>query len=255
MSMDIRPTAAAPPEVRRVSYDEHARAVARDIQPDDPDRAGRTAALAVRLEPLQRIQVAFDQLVAHAAGRRRGEAWDYAGPSFAHYARDALAHAREHSDVLHCAAEAADTMINHMSDQLTALEDAMDPNNPDRPSLTPDGSPHPLEAGGYDPNADPQLPGHESDVATGKAGQTTRAQADAIAAGDLARREADEEDRKAMEERTRARAEKLKAKAPRGPAPEITTPNIILPSTAAPAPAKPPPPPPAATKPPEASSK
>jgi hypothetical protein len=238
MSMDIRPTAAAPPEVRRVSYDEHARAVARDIQPDDPDRAGRTAALAVRLEPLQRIQVAFDQLVAHAAGRRRGEAWDYAGPSFAHYAKDALAHAREHSDVLHCAAEAADTMIAHMSDQLTALEDAMDPNNPDRPSLTPDGSPHPLEAGGYDPNADPQLPGHESDVATGKAGQTTRAQADAIAAGDLARREADEEDRKVMEERTRARAEKLRPKAP-----------------AATVAAKPPPPPPAATKPPESPGK
>jgi hypothetical protein len=163
MSMDIRPTAAAPPEVRRVSYDEHARAVARDIQPDDPDRAGRTAALAVRLEPLQRIQVAFDQLVAHAAGRRRGEAWDYAGPSFAHYARDALA--------------------------------------------------------------------------------------DAIAAGDLARREADEEDRKAMEERTRARAEKLRPKAPAGAAPLAPKPSATEPAPVVAKPA------PTATKPPESAGK
>jgi hypothetical protein len=64
------------------------------------------------------------------------------------------------------------------------------------PTGTPSGAPHPLQVGGYDPNADAGLRPEESDVNALKAGHTTPAQAEAIGRAD--RKAA--EDAKAAEE-------------------------------------------------------
>lgn len=166
------------PEIRRVSYAEHAeQAVAGHT---DPDMAGAIAREATRIDPLQRIQVAFDQLARQAEDQRKGVLWDASLPWPLHV-RDTLEHARRYRDVLACAARAADSMIEQMSSQLSALEEAMSAGNPNEaPRLTNTGEPHPLEQGGYDPQADPQKEANISDVEALKEGKTTRAQAEAI---------------------------------------------------------------------------
>lgn len=172
------------PEVRRVSYAEHAQKVAATLAP--PDDAGRLAAEACRLEPLQRIQVTFDQLAGRAEARRRGEPWPY-DHAYAGHVKAEMQGVQRHREVLQCAAAAADAMIDQMERQILDLETAMAKQKDDEtppPQLTPSGEPHPLQKGGYDPNADPQLPGNISDVEALKEGKTTRAQGEAIAASD-----------------------------------------------------------------------
>jgi hypothetical protein len=166
------------PEIRRVSYAEHAEQAVAGHR--DPDLAGAIAREATRIDPLQRIQVAFDQLARQAEDQRKGVLWDASLPWPVHV-RDTLEHARRYRDILACAARAADSMIEQMSSQLSVLEEAMSAGNPNEaPRLTNTGEPHPLEQGGYDPQADPQKEANISDVEALKEGKTTRAQAEAI---------------------------------------------------------------------------
>lgn len=169
------------PEVNRVSYADHAKKAADLLVP--PDEAGRVASEACRLEPLQRIQVAFDQLANHAEGHRRGEIGAY-GHHFRSYVQAELEGAKRHVEVLAVASEAAIAMHKEMSAQLKALEDAMTKKKDDEPKLTTDGGPHPLQEGGYDPDKDPQLPSNISDIEALKEGKTTHAQSEAIAKAD-----------------------------------------------------------------------
>lgn len=194
------------PNVRRVSFSDHVGRAAAESAPDDPAGAGAVAAQAVRLAPLHAIQVAFDQVVGVAQARLRGEAWQQSGTYALHFA-DVLGHAERHARVLAVAAEAARSMVADMTTNLSALEDHMSKHHPDGPRLTPDGSPHPLEAGGYDPDADPQLPSNVSDVAALKEGKTTRKQSEAIAAGDAARAEDDEQEADEARGRSAARSQ------------------------------------------------
>lgn len=168
------------PTARRVSFADHARRAADGATPDDPETSGRAAVEATRLAPLQAIQVAFDQLHTAHAARLRGEPWPHTTP-FADHAAGVMTHARRHAQTLAVAADAARSMIEDMSGQIQQTEDHM---ADEHPRLTPDGSPHPLEAGGYDPAADPQLPSNVSDVAALKEGKATRRQAEAIARAD-----------------------------------------------------------------------
>jgi hypothetical protein len=176
------------PEVRRVSYADHANDAAKAIVPDDPDRAGLAAREACRLEPLQKIQVEFDQLVGIADARRRGEPWQHSGDGYPGHVRSAFEYVNRLAAVLETAAKASRTMIDAMESRLSELEAAMKKkaksDAPDAPKLTASGEPHPLQEGGYDANADPQLPGYISDVEALKEGKTTRKQAEAIAASD-----------------------------------------------------------------------
>ena len=178
------------PSVHRVSYADHAaKAAALLVKPDD---AGRVAAAACRLEPLQKIQVAFDQLVNHAEGHRRGEVGPF-GLHFRQYAEAELDGAKRHLEVLAAASEAAISMHKEMTKQLKSLEDAMSKKRDDEgPKLTTDGSPHPLQEGGYDPAKDPQLPSNISDVEALKEGKTTHAQNEAIVRADAEESKDDE---------------------------------------------------------------
>jgi hypothetical protein len=222
------PPRREPPEVRRVSYAEHAREAARREHPHDPDTAGAVAAEATRMAPLQDIQVAFDQLYARAQERRRGAPWEHSGPGYPQYAKDVIAHARRRASVLVVAADAAMSMVGRMTDQVRTQEDAMTDEANDEPKpnvLTPSGAPHPLQAGGYDADADLQLPSNESDIAAGKAGHTTRAQAEAIGRGDAA---AAEDARRAQEEaaeRSRVRSHTIPPRKEVPPSPQQPRPN------------------------------
>lgn len=207
------------PNVRRVSFADHAGRAAAEALPDDPDRSGRDARAATQLAPLQAIQVAFDQVVGVAQARLRGEAWQQSG-SYARHFADVLEHAGRHARVLAVAAEAARSMVADMTANLKLIEDHMSKKkHPDGPRLTPDGSPHPLEAGGYDPDADPQLPSNVSDVAALKEGKTTRKQSEAIAAGDAARAEDDEQEADEARGRSAARPQPRSATKPPPPEP------------------------------------
>lgn len=172
------------PRVDRVSYHDAVHAAAREIV-GDPDRDGQVANEAARLAPLHRIQVAFDQLAAHADTHRAGGLGPY-GHNFWGYARDELAAARRHAEVLKVAAVAAEVMLERKAGMLDALEAAMAKQRGDDPKLTTTGEDHPLQQGGYDPAADPGLPSNISDVEALKEGKTTKAQAEALAKADAA---------------------------------------------------------------------
>ena len=211
------------PEVRRVSFADHA-AKAADllVKPDD---AGRVAAAACRLEPLQRIQVAFDQLVNHAEGHRRGELGPY-GHDFHGYAKAELEGAKRHVEVLAVASEAAIAMHKDMTAQLRTLEDAMSKKKDDEQKLTTDGSPHPLQEGGYDPAKDPQLPSNISDVEALKEGKTTHAQNEAIARADA---EANGGEGKEPTKAEGSDAQREPAKPAPTPPPTPKTPPVVQP--------------------------
>lgn len=119
------------PEIRRVSYADHAKKAADLLVP--PDDAGRVAAAACRLEPLQKIQVAFDQLVNHADGHRRGEPGPF-GLHFTQYVEAELEGAKRHVEVLAAASEAAVSMHKAMTAQLKSLADAMGKPARDQPA-------------------------------------------------------------------------------------------------------------------------
>lgn len=168
------------PEVVRVSYADHARNAADELV--SPEEAGRLAADACRLEPLQKIQVALDQIVGHAAAHRRGDPLA-AGGDFHGYFTAEMAGLEHYRNVLLCAGEAAVDMIDEMRYRVNMLESAMS-HEPDEPKLTVTGEPHPLEQGGYDPSADPQKSPETTDVESLKEGKTTTAQAEAIGRAD-----------------------------------------------------------------------
>jgi hypothetical protein len=203
------------PAVNRVSFAEHAQRAAATLV--EPDRAGQVAVAATRLAPLQRIQTAFDQLAGHAEGRRRGEFGPY-GHDFRGYVQAELDGARRHVEELACAHAAADSMFEEMTRQLQAQETAMaKKKDDDAPQLTTGGEPHPLQAGGYDPDADPQLPGNISDVEALKEGKMTRAQSEAVARADA---EAAEGREPAKSDEADTRPAPPPARAPYAPADE-----------------------------------
>jgi hypothetical protein len=173
------------PPIGRVSFADNAQKAASELVAD-PDRVGQVAAEASRLLPLHRMQVAFDQLVGHAETRRAGGLGPY-GHDYAGYVQAELDGANRHAEVLMVAATAAQAMMQEMTSQLQDLEVAMAKAKDDKdPQLTPDGSPHPLQAGGYDPATDSALPSNISDIEALKEGKTTRAQNEAIAKADAA---------------------------------------------------------------------
>lgn len=176
------------PEVRRVSLTDHVRAATDAGRKDDPDRAALLLGAASQLKPLHAIQVAFDALARTATDLRAGVPDPYA-KTLGYHAGEALRHVEYHRDVLKAGYEAAEAMIAEMKTQTSSLENAMAKQKPEHPKLTNDGSPHPLEEGGYDANSDPALPGNISDVEALKEGKQTRAQTEAIAQADLAETE------------------------------------------------------------------
>lgn len=177
-------------EFMRSSFHDHSARAAARAEPD-PDEAGRLTADARRLEPLHAIQIALDQLARKAEDRARGVPDPY-GLSFAQHARDALIHARRLALVLRVAADAGAAMVAETLDQVHRLEADMARSRSPRPEhtdetppkLTESGAPHPLQEGGYDPDADPQLPS-VSDIEALKEGKTTHQQAEALAAHDV----------------------------------------------------------------------
>jgi hypothetical protein len=185
------------PIARAAAADHTAQAAATH---EDPDFAGRVAAEAARLEPLARLQVALDQLAGQAEDRRRGLPWPFDTP-YEGTVVQALAHAGYLRDILRCAATAADTMIEQLSQQVSDPGATMTVPNPNEgPRLTTTGEPHPLQEGGYDPAADPAKPGNISDIEALKEGKATPAQVEALAAADVAA----SEERKAEQERQAA---------------------------------------------------
>jgi hypothetical protein len=214
------------PEIRRLNYTEHAeRAAPRSA--DDPGYAGAVAAQAVRLAPLQAIQVAFDQTQVRAEALARGEPWPYTGGSYREHADATLAHARRHRDILRTAADAADTLIAEFGKTLSSVQEPnMSGQNPDEgPQLTVGGEPHPLEQGGYDPNADPARPASESDVAALKAGHATPAQAEALAEADVRASEQRQADQERQAAQQPQRQQPQPQQAPGAPAPPQRAPG------------------------------
>lgn len=172
------------PRVPRSDYTAHAMKAAAARLPHADDH-GRTANEAVQLDPFRRIQVAQDQLIGHADSVRRGEPFDFPG-GFNAYAADALAHMDRHATTLEIAAAAARAQVDEITSHAKGLVHAMSKPKDEHPKLTTDGSPHPLEEGGYDANSDAGKPANMSDVGALKAGQASQAQAEAIAKADLA---------------------------------------------------------------------
>lgn len=172
------------PEVKRLDYQSHIQNAAPE-DPADPGHRGAIAHEAARLRPLQEIQVNFDQVIQKAEARARGEPWPYGG-SFEEHCAAALEHAQRRSEVLRCAADAADSIIAELKSTIVPGEPAMSTEDPNQgPQLTTTtGEPHPLQEGGYDANADPGLPSNISDVEAMKEGKTTRKEAEALGAAD-----------------------------------------------------------------------
>lgn len=192
------------PEVRRIAFAELTRRAADGAFPEDGEQAAAVARAADGLTPLHRIQVAFDQVVSVAAAQRRGEPWPHNGTYSDHYA-DVMKHARRHADTLAVAADTADTMVGEMESQLKQLEESMADEKAN--NLTTDGSPHPLESGGYDADNDPQLPSNVSDIAALKEGKATRRQTEAVVAGDAAKAEEAKAEEERLEAKQQARAQ------------------------------------------------
>jgi hypothetical protein len=210
--------------ITRASFVDHTRRAATAAHAN-PDHAGRTAAEAARLEPIQRIQLALDQLVRHAEDRRTGLPWPYDTP-YRRTVEQTLEHAGHLRDVLRCAADAADSMIDHISQQVFTVEAPMSQDDPNKPPvLTTTGEPHPLQQGGYDPAADPAKPGNISDIEALKEGKATPAQVEALAAADVAA----SEERKAEQERQATqqpqRQQPQPQQAPGAPAPPQRAPG------------------------------
>lgn len=184
------------PTVRRVNYTDHARAATDKALPGH-ENPGAVADAVTRLDPFQRMQTAADQLLSRSEAARRGEPFDFPG-GFDRFAADVLSHIDGHAKVLEVAAAAARSFAGEVAAQTEGLVTAMNDKRKeqaakDGPQLTTDGSEHPLQQGGYDADADPQLPGNISDVEALKEGKATRAQAAAIAKADAENQPAPED--------------------------------------------------------------
>jgi hypothetical protein len=170
---------------------------------NDPGVA-REAAL---IPAMQRMRVAFDQLsgVASTDMATSGTVSE----ATQNHARQVMAPLERDRLILRAAHEAAESYFQEMNQKLdqsggmrtmsTGPNDPNapkgDPNAPERPQppgpqLTDTGVPHPLQQGGYDPNADPQLPSNESDVGALKAGHGTRKMTEAQNAARQAQQDA-----------------------------------------------------------------
>jgi hypothetical protein len=191
------------PPIAHANYDDAARAAI--VHPDESAHPGIFLE-ATKLDPLRRIQSRLNQVAAVLADYARpgpkslpGDVRQFIRAERDYIARDVNSLAAAHAAAIH--------LYDHYSEQFATWEKAMDkkdekaraemakkdptnaggtPVEGDHPQLTTSGAPHPLEAGGYEANEDPQLPGNISDVEALKEGKTTRQQATAIAEGDAA---------------------------------------------------------------------
>jgi hypothetical protein len=192
------------PPIAHANYDDAARAAI--VHPDESAHPGIFLE-ATKLDPLRRVQSRLNQVAAALAEYARpgpkslpGDVSTFIENEMEYIARDV--------NSLKAAHAAAQHLHDHYAKQFATWEKAMskgkstkgdgtDPNAGDHPQLTTSGAPHPLEAGGYEANEDPQLPGNISDVEALKEGKTTRQQATAIAEGDAAAAEEKAADDKA----------------------------------------------------------
>jgi hypothetical protein len=172
---------------------------------NDPGVA-REAAL---IPAMQRMRVAFDQLsgVASTDMATSGTVSE----ATQNHARQVMAPLERDRLILRAAHEAAESYFQEMNQKLDQsggmkAMSAQDPNDPNKdpnaperpqppgPQLTDTGVPHPLQQGGYDPNADAQLPSNESDVGALKAGHGTRKMTEAQNAARQAQQDANQGD-------------------------------------------------------------